>query len=154
MKLGSIKQGSFCIHMCNSWQTGPRALSRLFRIQLNHVMRKPALCHLRTTKTQISLRNHAVWSSATLLFATPGSISSTAYYGRRNPVFDDLRIVWVDVTFSRSSSCAYPQKLQELFICVDSRRGVFCVRSQKLQYWMICVSWSADVTFSGSSSCV
>ena len=61
------------------------------------------------------------------------------------PVLDDLRIVWAGVTFSRSSSCAYPQKLQKCSICVDTQifnsgEELFCVRSQKLQYWMICVS--------------
>ena len=38
------------------------------------VMRKPALCHIRTTKAQISLHIHAVWS-APLLFAALGSIT-------------------------------------------------------------------------------
>ena len=36
---------------------------------LSHVMRKCVLCHLRTTKMQISLRIRAVWS-APLLFAS------------------------------------------------------------------------------------
>ena len=34
---------------------------------LSLIMRKPVLCHMRTTKVQISLRIHAVWS-APLLF--------------------------------------------------------------------------------------
>ena len=35
---------------------------------MSHVMRKPCLCHMLTTKAQISLRIRAVWS-APLLFA-------------------------------------------------------------------------------------
>ena len=35
---------------------------------LGHIMRKRVLCHMRTTKVQISLRIRAVWS-APLLFA-------------------------------------------------------------------------------------
>ena len=35
---------------------------------MSHVMKKTYLCHMRTTKAQISLRIHAVWS-APLLFA-------------------------------------------------------------------------------------
>ena len=30
---------------------------------MRHIMRKPALCHMQTTKAQISLHIHAVWSS-------------------------------------------------------------------------------------------
>ena len=39
-----------------------------FRIQLSRALRKHVLCHMRTTKVQISLRIHAIWS-APLLFA-------------------------------------------------------------------------------------
>ena len=41
---------------------------RLKTYYMNHAMRKCVLCHMRTTKTQISLRIRAVWS-ASLLFA-------------------------------------------------------------------------------------
>ena len=41
---------------------------------LGHVMRKPVLCYMRTTKMQISLPIHAVWS-ASLLFVALLSIS-------------------------------------------------------------------------------
>ena len=39
-----------------------------YYLNLSHVMRKPVLCHMRTTKIQISLHFCAVWS-APLLFA-------------------------------------------------------------------------------------
>ena len=57
---------------------------------------------------------------------------------------DDLRIVGANVTFSGSSSRAYPQKLQELLICVDTQipdSGAelsFCVRSQQLHREVVC----------------
>ena len=38
------------------------------KIYMSRAMRKPILCHIQTTKTQISLRICAVWS-APLLFA-------------------------------------------------------------------------------------
>ena len=36
---------------------------------MSHVMRKPALCLMRTTNAQISLRIRAVWSATSLLLA-------------------------------------------------------------------------------------
>ena len=39
----------------------------VLRVSMSHVMRKPDLCHMRTTKAQISLRIHAV-GSAPLFF--------------------------------------------------------------------------------------
>ena len=72
------------------------------------------------------------------------------------PVLDDLCIVGANVIFSGSSSCAYPQKLQKLLICVDTQipnsgaelfcvlwqklhREVVCTYTQKLQKFFICV---------------
>ena len=43
-------------------------LSRQKIKQLSRAMRKCVLCHMRTTKAQISVRTHATWS-APLLFA-------------------------------------------------------------------------------------
>ena len=44
------------------------ALRTISDHDFSHITRKPALCHMRTTKVQISLRIRAVWS-AHLLFA-------------------------------------------------------------------------------------
>ena len=41
---------------------------KIIRWYMGQVMRKRVLCHIRTTKAQISLHIHAVWS-ASLLFA-------------------------------------------------------------------------------------
>ena len=38
-------------------------------LKMGHIMRKPVFCHMWTTKAQISLHIHVVWS-APLLFAT------------------------------------------------------------------------------------
>ena len=47
---------------------GYRGQDKLLQTQFSRAMRKCVLCHMRTTKAQISLRIRAVWS-APLLFA-------------------------------------------------------------------------------------
>ena len=59
-------------------------ISFLGHLFLSLIMRKPVLCHMRTTKVQISLRIHAVWS-APLVYA--------AYCN--DPKFSD-RYVWAN----------------------------------------------------------
>ena len=51
-----------------TWSQTPKDRFSRDVAQLGHVMRKRVLCHMRTTKVQISLRIRAVWS-APLLFA-------------------------------------------------------------------------------------
>ena len=43
-------------------------------INMSHIMRKTALCHMWTTKAQISLRIHADWSAPLLFAASIDSI--------------------------------------------------------------------------------
>ena len=46
----------------------PRTKLNCYEKQVSRAMRKCVLCHMRTTKAQVSLRISAVWS-APLLFA-------------------------------------------------------------------------------------
>ena len=109
-------------------------------------------------------RLSSIWRILQVIFHLDSECLRTV---AETPVLDDLRIVWAGVTFSRSSSCAYPQKRQNCFICVDTQitnssaelflrtvaetpvlddlrivyfsRSSSCTHPQKLQKVFICV---------------
>ena len=130
--LGSLRYSYNHVPWKLHWWTNRQTLLSIFIqiicYRIASLMRK---CDAQKLKMKL-------WSSA--LFDQTGSISSifrvSAYGCRNSSIGWSVHCHrWLDVTFSRSSSCAYLQKPQ-FFICIDTQTpnsGVelFCLCPQK-----------------------